>query len=179
MLLADHGSIGRIIPQSLITFLRVRSGDAARALTHLRRHHGFGRWHLFKHTPSMDSRPPKADSGSECVDVPTSQTEAKVATIDEYVGLDWKRPVLKGYTWSKSSALKTSWIWDFGWRIDDKGGKEFWLCRERIAGKTIATTSTVLVTRLPAVQRTSRTCMAGSGRGSSLASGMIRLLDSE
>ena len=67
-------------------------------------------------------------------DPPGSRTthidDRHAADSDEYAGVEWSRPSLRGYTRSKSSALKTSWIWDYGWRIDNKDGKEYWLCQE-------------------------------------------------
>jgi len=67
-------------------------------------------------------------------DPPGSRTthidDRHAADSDEYAGVEWSRPSLRGYTRSKSSALKISWIWDYGWRIDNKDGKEYWLCQE-------------------------------------------------
>lgn len=60
----------------------------------------------------------------------TADTDERHAAEDEYVGVEWGRPSLRGYTRFKSFALKTSWIWDYGWRIDNKDGKEYWLCQE-------------------------------------------------
>lgn len=60
----------------------------------------------------------------------TADTDHRQAGEDEYAGVEWSRPSLRGYIRSKSSALKTSWIWDYGWRIDNKDGKEYWLCQE-------------------------------------------------
>lgn len=65
-------------------------------------------------------------SGSWTVDV----DDRHAADSNEYAGVEWSRPSLRDYIRSKSSALKTSWIWDYGWRIDNKDGKEYWLCRE-------------------------------------------------
>jgi hypothetical protein len=42
------------------------------------------------------------------------------ADSNEYAGVEWSRPSLRGYARSRSSALKTSWRWDYGWRIDNK-----------------------------------------------------------
>jgi hypothetical protein len=70
------------------------------------------------------------EPGPEPFESLAADTNDRPASEDECAGVEWSRPSLKGYTRSKSSALKTSWIWDYGWRIDNKDGKEYWLCQE-------------------------------------------------
>lgn len=85
--------------------------------------------------PTVSSSTDAARSTTSLVcDPPGSRTadidDRHAADSNEYAGVEWSRPSLRGYTRSKSSALKTSWIWDYGWRIDNKDGKEYWLCQE-------------------------------------------------
>jgi hypothetical protein len=56
--------------------------------------------------------------------------DRQAADSNEYADVEWNRPSLRGYTRSKSSALKTSWVLDYRCRIDNKDGEEYWLCRE-------------------------------------------------
>jgi hypothetical protein len=66
-------------------------------------------------TPPLVCNPP----GSRTANI----DDRHVGDSDEYAGVEWSRLSLRGYTRSKSSALKTNWIWDYGWRIDNKDGK--------------------------------------------------------
>lgn len=49
---------------------------------------------------------------------------------EQVKAIDWSRQYLKGLTVARSSSLKGSWIWDFGWRLADKNGRDFWLCKD-------------------------------------------------
>lgn len=118
---------------------------------------------------------------SPAVDPSDSRTadlsdDRHAADSNEYAEIEWSRSFLRGYIRSEPSALKISSIWDYVWRIDNKDGKEYWLCQECHQRKTIGTICTAPAIRPQGEQHISRTYMVGSRRVSLTASSTTKLL---